>query len=409
MFLQRSLKSFLKRARVPAKGTAPHQTLLSTTIREESLDRYTAGGYHPVRIGDLFKDGAYKVINKLGYGQYSTVWLAYDTRNNRHVAMKILTADAFDTIHSSLELDILHKISRYTKSLGSEHILHLLDEFSHEGPNGVHICLVFKAMGPDLSRYRKLFPDVKIPVPIAKSITKQVLLALAFLHETNHVIHCDIKPQNILVETAEINEMFNNAPSGVFAPDSIQESPDDFYVESVQLTSGEEDITTSTSLNVRIADFGTSSWYDKHLTEWIQPQLLRAPEVILGAPWDWRVDIWNLGTLLWELVEGKVLFDGTATPKLPYTAEAHLAQMTAILGKMPEQMLNRGQYAFRYFDHDANLLVPSPFSHLTLESVSSYQASDKKAYLEFISSMTQLLPESRPSALALLKSPWLCV
>jgi serine/threonine-protein kinase SRPK3 len=67
----------------------------------------------------------------------------------------------------------------------------------------------------------------------------------------------DIKPQNILLETADINEMFNLAPSGVFAPDSIPEPPDDFYVKSVQLTSGEEDIMTSTSLNVRLADFGT--------------------------------------------------------------------------------------------------------------------------------------------------------
>jgi serine/threonine-protein kinase SRPK3 len=67
----------------------------------------------------------------------------------------------------------------------------------------------------------------------------------------------DIKPQNILLETAEINEMFNNTPSEVFAPDSIREPPDDFYVESVQLTSGEEDIAASTSLNVRLADFGT--------------------------------------------------------------------------------------------------------------------------------------------------------
>lgn len=111
-------------------------------------------------------------------------------RNNRHVAMKILTADAFDKSHPTLELDILHKISPHSESQGPNHILRLLDEFSHKGPNGVHICLIFKAMGPDLSRYRKLFPDVKIPVPVAKSITRQLLLALAFLHEANHVIHC---------------------------------------------------------------------------------------------------------------------------------------------------------------------------------------------------------------------------
>lgn len=44
---------------------------------EESIDRYCHGGYHPVRIGDVFNNGRYKIVSKLGYGVYSTVWLAY--------------------------------------------------------------------------------------------------------------------------------------------------------------------------------------------------------------------------------------------------------------------------------------------------------------------------------------------
>jgi hypothetical protein len=81
MFLQRSLKTLLKRARPPQKTIARHQASLSTALKEENLDRYCVGRYHPVRLGDSFKDGAYKVINKLGYGLYSTVWLAHDTRS----------------------------------------------------------------------------------------------------------------------------------------------------------------------------------------------------------------------------------------------------------------------------------------------------------------------------------------
>lgn len=42
----------------------------------------------------------------------------------------------------------------------------------------------------------------------------------------------------------------------------------------------------------------TACWFDKHLTAWIQPQKLRAPEVILGANWDYKVDIWNLGLIV---------------------------------------------------------------------------------------------------------------
>lgn len=39
---------------------------------------YRKGGYHPVKPGDLFNNGRYKVVNKLGFGVYSTVWLVFD-------------------------------------------------------------------------------------------------------------------------------------------------------------------------------------------------------------------------------------------------------------------------------------------------------------------------------------------
>lgn len=108
--------------------------------------------------------------------------------------------------------------------------------------------------------------------------------------------------------------MFDYAPSELFAPDSLPERPNDFYLRSEQISSGEENLATITELSVRLTHFGTckgtanpklffvnlfpASWFDKHLTEWIQPPMLRAPEVIIGASWDFRVDIWNLGALV---------------------------------------------------------------------------------------------------------------
>ncbi|KPM35260.1 hypothetical protein AK830_g11315 [Neonectria ditissima] len=248
----------------------------SNCISEESIARYCIGGYHPTRIGDLFNHDKYKILSKLGYGVYSTVWLALDLELKRHVALKILTADSFGQGNDTFELDILRRIK---------------------------------------------------PV--------------------------DIKPQNILVESPAINKMFQQAPSEAFQRDgSSLKPPNDFYVGSTQVSSAQEDLTCSTDLSVRLADFGTASWFDKHLTEWIQPQMLRAPEVILGADWDYKVDIWNLGLIIWELAEGKLLFDGMWTSKGPYTPEAHLAQITAVFGGMPKHLLDRSKNRDRYFDAD---------------------------------------------------------
>lgn len=45
---------------------------------------YRLGGFHPVHFGDTFKDAQYRVIRKLGYGSFSTVWLAVDSQYSKH-------------------------------------------------------------------------------------------------------------------------------------------------------------------------------------------------------------------------------------------------------------------------------------------------------------------------------------
>lgn len=45
---------------------------------QESLSKYQPGGYHPVNLGDTFENDRYKIYHKLGWGGFSTVWLAKD-------------------------------------------------------------------------------------------------------------------------------------------------------------------------------------------------------------------------------------------------------------------------------------------------------------------------------------------
>jgi hypothetical protein len=63
----------------------------------EILKRYHHGQFHPVTIGDHLHD-RYRIVHRLGFGAYSTMWLARDERADRYVAIKIVAqANAGDS------------------------------------------------------------------------------------------------------------------------------------------------------------------------------------------------------------------------------------------------------------------------------------------------------------------------
>ena len=57
---------------------------------EEGFDSYRKGGYHAVRVGDQFAGGRYIAQRKLGWGEFSTVWLAYDTKTSVSLILSLL-------------------------------------------------------------------------------------------------------------------------------------------------------------------------------------------------------------------------------------------------------------------------------------------------------------------------------
>lgn len=70
----------------------------------------------------------------------------------------------------------------------------------------------------------------------------------------------DIKPKNILIETPEINDMLENAPPEILTQySSPLDPPKDFYMESEPIISGNEDLQTTTSVSVKLVDFGVGT------------------------------------------------------------------------------------------------------------------------------------------------------
>jgi hypothetical protein len=76
----------------PFSGALPRPIIDGAEEWVENINFYRVGGYHPVHLHDSLNDGQYRVIDKLGYGGYSTVWLCRDTTaaSPRYVAVKII-------------------------------------------------------------------------------------------------------------------------------------------------------------------------------------------------------------------------------------------------------------------------------------------------------------------------------
>jgi serine/threonine-protein kinase SRPK3 len=172
-------------------------------------------------------------------------------------------------------------------------------------------------LGASLYNQAGRFPQRRIPVRIMKEIMRQLLTGLAFLHDACKVVHTDLHPANIYLEIGEE------------------------AVEDLAAGKSAEEVTATVSEThpgrVRIIDFGVASWVDEHLTDHIQREHLRAPEVVLGAPWGPPVDIWSLGCLIVEFVMGHQFCKPAPSKKGTWNKmDDLLAQQIDFLGRCPQ-------------------------------------------------------------------------
>ena len=150
-----------------------------------------------------------------------------------------------------------------------------------------------------------------------------------FLHGLG-IIHCDLKPENILIKSYKKCE-------------------------------------------VKIIDLGSSCFRSDNLSLYVQSRSYRAPEVILGLPYDEKIDLWSLGCILAELCSGEVqssyhyklcLYTETSNNKnscvfqvlFPNEAVAMiLARIVAVLGPIETVMLEKGQETDKYFTKEFDI------------------------------------------------------
>ena len=199
---------------------SPQYTDSNTSV-DEGLEDYKPNGYHPVHIGEILL-GRYIIMQKLGFGHFSTAWLALDSKYGNYVCIKIQKSDeryiqaAYDEVEILQELSKHYFDKEWIKSLEeyykdepeklknihkkeNSNVVQLLNSFIYHAQNGKHFCMVFEVMGVTLLEIIKKYNYNGIPIPLVRIITKQIIIGLDFLHRICHIIHTDMKPENILV------------------------------------------------------------------------------------------------------------------------------------------------------------------------------------------------------------------
>ncbi|KAH7329553.1 kinase domain protein [Stachybotrys elegans] len=416
-------------------------SLISEPIDEEHLHSDRLKYFYPTKPGETLA-GKYKTISKLGFGGASTVWLAENVHfqrwkkssSPRYVSIKIPALDT-DGPGEAAKLKVI--ASADPSHPGLSYVRVPIDTFQLQGPQGTHLCLVYQPMRETLYQFQRRMPRQRLLMMDFKLFLHLLLQALDYLHTGCNLIHTDIKDENILM-TIEDEQILSDFASHC----RNNPQPRHIRAEDGRVTYlAEDDLGplyprgVSNVILPMLSDFSAShAGLDgrSHIFP-TQSHCYRAPEVLLGCPWTYSIDIWNVGLLMWDLLEDTTLFGQRVGYVDGYDAHVHLARMVSLLGPPPEQLIER-ERAYRklqlgfevvnskgekcgtmnefwggpFFDDNGDIIRKDLLEggRPLADTVTELSGEEKVRFLDFASQMLQWLPEKRKTARELLQHPF---
>ncbi|EQC38523.1 CMGC/DYRK/PRP4 protein kinase, variant [Saprolegnia diclina VS20] len=268
-------------ARVP---NAPARPAILKATRGHCDD---SEGYYRPTIGEVL-NGEYRVVGNAGKGVFSTVLLCKRmTGDEKTVAIKLIRAN--DTMRDAAQTE-MRLLTELQVGHKAKYIVKLLASFEHRN----HTAMVFEPMQMNVREAMKKFGGRDgLSLRGVKVFCKQLLLGLDHLSK-HHVVHADIKPDNMLLD--EKQSM------------------------------------------VKLCDFGSafkSTGPDAHdPTPYLVSRFYRAPEIILGLAYDAPVDMWSIGCCIYEMYTGRVMFPGQTNNEM-------LKLFMEVKGRFPAKLLRR--------------------------------------------------------------------
>ncbi|KAF2884401.1 hypothetical protein ILUMI_21780 [Ignelater luminosus] len=432
-----------------------HEIMIDDCQTEsEDLEKYGFGGYMPIRVSQVLgPQKEYQILRKIGWGQFSTVWLAKHRVHSQHFAIKVIKSAKKYRIAGRDEVKILQHIRNEGRENtdGYSRIIPYYSYFNEWSINGKHKCMLFDVMGPSLldllmkSEFRGFYEQS------AKIILKQILEGVMFLHDDCNIIHTDLKPENILIVPTQsnLNEMvayvdrFNQL--GVQKPKSYLSTLE--WQEYIQLH-GEPDSTATTltessshnssftdddtkmtgdikmsslsrrpllfinpNIQVKIADFGNACWENQQFSPVIQTIQYRALEVLIEAGYSFPADMWSIGCIAFEMCTGEFLFHPKSTPNMS-TTEHHLGLIWEALSEIPKDMALSGDQSKMYFNDDGKLKKFDfgktkiwPVENVLIDKF-RWKNKEAAVFADFINRLIEPQPELRATAAMALDHKW---
>ncbi|KAI0403311.1 putative serine/threonine-protein kinase [Xylaria palmicola] len=431
-------------SRVSLKSQAPELVSSDILIDEEKVPGYKPEHFYPANPGDVLNN-RYKLKAKIGWGSSSTVWLAHDIswknwmRPNRYVAVKICTCNVSDNEAHELDMTI-HVSTVDSRHRGRDIVGTAVESFSVDSPQGSrHLALVFNPMREPLWLFvRRLAGEDRVDcvmLPLIKAHLRILLEGLDFLHSECHVIHTDLKLDNIMVafeEPSVIDAFIRGQSTHPMARKQVGARTVYRCHNDFGAIHGSNGLV---NMYPKITDLGLAQRGDGPgpLLHPIQPNDYHAPEVLLGVGWSYSADMWNFGVMVWQLLSGRRLFE--QDDQKSYSAVEHLADMTAILGPIPPvlverekamrgwrwspQVLNpKGQlsgsaaefFGGPFFTDDGTFIGDHLVPHTRIwedELPECIPREEADSFFKFMRRMLCWVPENRATARELKSDPWL--
>lgn len=381
-------------------------------------------------------NGKYVLLHKIGYGAYSTVWLAYhklDPAKVYYYAIKIQNPEDYED--AMVEVKTLTKLKR----CDCPYILELKDNFEFYPPDSKDkhpsVCMVFDLMACSVYQLIRRGKYVEgLPTRIVLRIAKQLFTALKHMHGLD-MIHTDIKPENLLIkgrdkriqqiidqvdkidiykmycDLIEVEKKKHNCPNPnkdrlkkikKLAQEELRKKMVVLMkpITDSVLDSSEKDIGDIENIEVVLSDFGTVYTKDEiEPDSEIQTRYYMSPEVILQCGCDQRCDLWSVGCMLYELLTGDILFDPEKDRNRGRDFH-HLFWIAQICGNIPEGMINRSPRKKEFFDKKGKLLGKRPESFPLDDIIKEYCQHDKGSpelllIIDIIKSLLKISPRER--------------